>query len=349
MKLLFILLVLAFLKSVVLYKVYHSIPTLELKRRARLGNKRAMALYKVAAYEDSLEVLVWLSGTASAAVLLIWSARTSWWLAAIVMAVGAWLVVWAKFSAAGWAGGFAALFAAPHAWFLSFVNPILGRLAKWLPPGRRPVDHTRLYEPKDLLDTLKKQNRQSDNRIPDNDLKIAANALTFGDKKVREIMTPRREIKLVGANATVGPLLMDELHKSGFSRFPVVKDSSKNATPVVVGTLYLNKLIGYEGNGKVKDLAVKDVFFINEDSNLRQALSAFLKTHHHLLIVVNSFEEMIGVLSLEDVLEQILGKQIADEFDTYENLRAVAAQEAKQEQTGHKEVKPEPAEQAEVN
>src|ERR1700741_4101393 len=103
MKLLFILLVLAFLKSVILYKVYHSIPALELKRRARLGNKRAIALYKVAAYENSLEVLVCLSGPASAAVLLIWSARTSWWLAAIIMAVGAWLVVWARFPAGGWA------------------------------------------------------------------------------------------------------------------------------------------------------------------------------------------------------------------------------------------------------
>ena len=81
--------------------------------------------------------------------------------------------------------------------------------------------------------------------------------------------------------------------------------------------------------------------FINEDSNLRQALSAFLKTHHHLLIVVNSFEEMVGVLSLEDVLEQILGKQIVDEFDSYDNLRAVASIAAQKDQAQHNEVKPE--------
>jgi CBS domain containing-hemolysin-like protein len=222
------------------------------------------------------------------------------------------------------------------------VNPVFGRLARWLPPGRSPAAHTHLYESNDLLDSFKKQNRQSDNRIPDSDLKIAANALTFGDKKVSSIMTHRREIRLVGANDTIGPMLMDELHKSGFSRFPVVKDTSKTASPAVVGTLYLNKLIGYEGGGKVKDLAVKDVYFINEDNDLRQALGAFLKTHHHLLIVVNSFEEMVGVLSLEDVLEQILGKQIVDEFDAYENLRAVAKMDAQKEQAEHEETKPEP-------
>ena len=155
-------------------------------------------------------------------------------------------------------------------------------------------------------------------------------------------MTPRRKLKLVGAGETVGPLLMDELHKTGFSRFPVVKET-KSANPEVVGTLYLKDIIGYEGGDKVKDLARKDVYYINEDSNLRQALSAFLKTHHHLLIVVNNFEEIAGVLSIEDVLEQIIGQPITDEFENYENLRAVAAKEAKQEQEEHKETETPPA------
>jgi CBS domain containing-hemolysin-like protein len=156
-------------------------------------------------------------------------------------------------------------------------------------------------------------------------------------------MTPRRKVKLVSAGDTIGPLLMDELHSSGFSRFPVVKDSAKTAAPEIVGTLYLNVLIGQQDKGKVKDLAKRDVFFINEESNLRQALAAFLKTHHHLLIVVNSFEEMAGVLSIEDVLEQIIGNQIIDEFDSYESLRAVAAQEAETDHAEHKESEVPPA------
>ncbi|MGH7156789.1 MAG: CBS domain-containing protein, partial [Candidatus Saccharimonadales bacterium] len=313
----------------------------ELKRRARAKDHRAARLYKVAAYEASLDVLVWTFGTASATVLLIWSVRTNWWLAAIVLVATAWLVVWTKLSTDGWAGSFLALVAPAHARFLSFVQPVLGTVAKWLPPGRRVHLHTGLYEKRDLLEFLTKQNKQVDNRIPEADLHIAFNAIQFGDKSVAQIMTPRRKVKLVGANESIGPLLMDELHKSGFSRFPVIKDSAKTAVPEVIGTLYLNNLIGYEGGGKVKDLASHDVYFINEDVNLRQALGAFLKTHHHLLIVVNSFEEMAGVLSLEDLLEQIIGKQIVDEFDSYQNLRAVAAQDAKKDQAEHTKIKPE--------
>jgi magnesium and cobalt exporter, CNNM family len=345
MKLVYLLLVLAFIKCVLLYKVYHSMPVVEFKRRAQAKDHRAARLYKVAAYEASLDVLVWIFGTASVAALLIWSARTSWWLGAIVATVAAWLVVWAKFSANGWAGGFATFFAPYHAWFLSFVQPVLGRLSGWLPPGRRAHIHTGLYEKKDLLELLNKQNKQVDNRIPETDLRIAFNAMEFGDKKVSSVMTPRRKVRLVAADDPIGPILTDELHKTGFSRFPVVKDGAKTAAPQVIATLYLSDLIGYEGSGKIKDLAKKGVYFINEDSNLRQALSAFLKTHHHLLIVVNSFEEMVGVLSIEDVLEQIIGEQIIDEFDNYESLRAVAALDAQKQAAQEKPV--EPSEQTE--
>lgn len=323
MKILYVLLALIVLKCILLYKVFHSIPSLELKRRARSGDKQASALHRVAAYGQSLDVLLWLIGTAASLTLFIWSARTNWWLAALAVAATAWLMVWARLPAGGWAGRLA-MFAAPaYSVILSFIDPLLRPLGRLFP--NHPVSHTGLYEKRDILDLIGSQYKQADNRVPESDLKIAYNALTFGDKTVGRIMTPRRQVKMVGTNDTVGPMLMDELHKSGFSRFPVVKDSAKVASPRIVGTLYLNNLIGYEGNGKVKDLMRKEVYFINEDSTLHAALGAFLKTHHHLLIVVNSFEEMVGVITLEDVLEQILGKQIIDEFENYESLRAVAA------------------------
>jgi CBS domain containing-hemolysin-like protein len=341
MKLLYILLALAFIKSVVLHKVYTSVPLHELKRRARRGDHKAQKLYKVAVYGPTLEVINWLVAVASAATLVIWSAKTSWWLAAIVVAVGAWLVVWARFSAGGWAGSFAAFFAPAHAKLLYYAQPVFSLLAGILPPGRGITIHTGLFETKDLLELLGRQNKQLDNRVSPADLHIAQNALTFGDKTVGSVMTPRREVKFAKADDQVTPVVIDELHQSGLSRFPVAKDSAKAAAPQIVGTLYLNNLVGYKGSGKVKDLMKSEVYFINEDATLRQALSAFLKTHHHLLIVVNSFEEMVGVLSLEDVLEQILGKQIIDEFDSYENIRAVAAMRAQKEAAANGTIQPE--------
>ncbi|HET9721535.1 MAG TPA: CBS domain-containing protein [Candidatus Saccharimonadales bacterium] len=339
----YILLALAVLKCVLLFKVYHSLPVFELKRQARQKNHRAARLYQMAAYEATLEVWLWIVGTASVAVLFIWSARTSWWLAAITITISAWLVVWARFSANSWAGALVAVFAPYYAKILSVLQPLMSPLTRLFPDGRRQA-HTGLYEKRDLLEFIRGQHGQNDNRIPEADLRTAFNSLSFSDKTVGSVMTPRRTVKLVSADEAITPVVIDELHKTGFSRFPVVKDSTRSASPQVVGTLYINDLIGYQGSGKVKDLARKDVYFINESSNLRQALSAFLKTHHHLLVVVNSFEEVVGILSMEDVLSQILDKSIIDRFDNYDSLRAVAAMDYQKQSTATSEnpAQPEP-------
>jgi CBS domain containing-hemolysin-like protein len=78
---------------------------------------------------------------------------------------------------------------------------------------------------------------------------------------------------------------------------------------------------------------------VHEDFTLYQALQAFLKTKHHLFLVVNSFEELVGILTIEDVLEQMIGKPIVDEFDRYDDLRAVAAAAAKKDHVNHNEPK----------
>ena len=121
MKLVYILLALGLIKCILLYKLYNSVPALELKRQARAGNKRAADLYKVANYEAGLDLLLWLAGTAVAAVLFIWSARTSWWLAAIMVVVSAWLVIWAPAPRwQGWVGALSSFSAKYFAAVLSF-------------------------------------------------------------------------------------------------------------------------------------------------------------------------------------------------------------------------------------
>ena len=338
MKLVYILLAVGLLKCVLLYKLYNSVPVAEFKRLAKT-NKRAASLYKVANYEASLDALLWIAGTACGVVLFIWSARTGWPLATIAGVITAYLVVWMP--APRWdspIGAVAAFAAKNYASVLSFLNPVLSRLAGWVPPASRVHLHTGLYEKEDLLKLINQQNKQVDNRVAESDLKIAFGAMTFGDKTVGSVMTPRRKIKFVGTDETVGPMLMDELHKTGHSRFPVTKDSPKTANPRLTGTLYLKDIIDMQAGGKVKDYVRKDVYYINEDANLRQALAAFLKSSHHLLVVVNSFEEIVGVLSIEDVFEQIIGQPINDEFDEFDSLRAVAAKEARQEKEKHNEV-----------
>ena len=146
-------------------------------------------------------------------------------------------------------------------------------------------------------------------------------------------MTPRRMAKLVAQDDTLGPQLLSELHESGHSRFPVVREELKYN---FVGTLYIRDLALEKSSKKVKEVMTKDVQYVHEEKSLDFALRTFLKTRHHLLVVVNSFEEFVGLLSIEDVLEEIIGKEIIDEFDKHDDLRAVAKSLAEEDNKARK-------------
>ncbi len=323
-----------FALSVLTVKVSGSLTVKELRRRARSGHDaNAAAVYKMVAYGRSLDLFLWLVAATAAAALFLMAANYNSWLGvAAVLLISSIVLTDKKFTSTDHIAWRVVTVVAPAITsILSFVRPVVVRIPDRLKSLRQLHIHTGVYEKEDLLDLVKAQIEQPDNRIPEEDLNVVAGALTFGDKTVGSIMTPRRIVKFVSASDAVGPLLMDELHASGFSRFPVVKDSLKAANPTIVGTLYLKDLVGHEGKGKVSDVMNSKVYFINEAQNLREALAVFLKTQHHLLVVVNNFEEISGVISTEDVIEQILGAKIVDEFDQYDDLRAVAAHEAQKE------------------
>lgn len=154
--------------------------------------------------------------------------------------------------------------------------------------------------------------------------KLIIGGLGADKRQVKEIMTPRSVIDSIAKKEHLGPLVLDDLHKTGHSRFPVIDGDIDH----VVGMLHIHDLLVIEAGRRstsVEKAMEPRVFYIREDQTLAHALAAFLRTHHHLFVVVNEFRETVGLLSLEDVMESILGRKIIDEFDTHEDLRAVAS------------------------
>jgi CBS domain containing-hemolysin-like protein len=162
---------------------------------------------------------------------------------------------------------------------------------------------------------------ESDDIITLDEKKLIVNGLSFNDKLVKEIMTPRSMIDFVNDSEFLGPLTLDELH-SGHSRLPVIKGDIDH----IVGILNLRSLLTLDvKRSTTAEKAMEPkVYYIHQDQNLRHALAAFIKTRHQLFIVVNEFRETVGLLSLEDVIEALIGQKIVDEFDSHDDLRAVA-------------------------
>jgi metal transporter CNNM len=205
-------------------------------------------------------------------------------------------------------------------WLLRMSSPLTKKLGdlfdKWI--GK---DTQVFYSREELQKMFDGQQLSKNSDIAADEARMIRKVLGFGDKKIRDVMTPRRMVKLVAQKDEVGPILMGELHDSGHSRFPVVADVKHNN---FVGTLYLRDLVMQSNAKTVKELMSPHVRYVHEEESLDHALRAFLKLKHHLFVVVNNFEEFVGVLSIEDVLEEIIGKEIVDEFDEHDDLRKVA-------------------------
>lgn len=152
---------------------------------------------------------------------------------------------------------------------------------------------------------------------------LVRHGLAFSDKRVTDVMTPRSSIDSVSSIELLGPLVLDDLHKTGHSRFPVIDGDLDH----IIGVLHIrNLLVLHSGKDTftAKQAMEPRVFYIKETQTLQHALAAFLKSHHHLFVVINKDRETVGLLSLEDVIETLFGRSILDEFDSHDDVRAVA-------------------------
>ncbi len=328
----------------VLRQTYVHVPSRELKRLARRGDPLADLLYRAVAYGASLRALLTGGVVIFGALALVAfaSATNVWWSLLIVLVlVGVGAYIFVPSDELTRSGLWLARGAAPGiAWLLERLHPFINGLVNAAGKHRRVRVHTGLYEKVDLVELLERQKGQPDSRISESEIELLQHALTFGDRLVSDALVPKRVVKMVAATDAVGPVLMDELNRSGHSRFPVYDSTQDN----VIGILYLRDLVGAKHSGTVADIMSHKLTYVHEDFTLYQALQAFLKTKRHLFLVVNSFEELVGVITIEDVLEQMIGKPILDEFDKYDDLRAVAAVAAQKEHAEHQKAKTEPDE-----
>jgi len=308
---------------------------------ARGGDATASVLYKPIAYGSSLSLVLWtIVGIAVALSLLLFANSLPFWLALLFAVIIIWGgFVWIPSGDLSNVGvKMARMFAGPLAWLLDRLHPLLSRLAGFVRAHRRIAIHTGLYEKSDLAELLQEQKDQPDNRIAPGEIELLTHALSFGDKLVSDVLIPKRVVDEVSVDEAIGPVLTDELHKSGHSRFPVYEGKKDN----IVGILYLRDLIMNKKTGTVRSVMKTHLSYVHEDFTLYQTLEAFIKTKHHLFLVVNEFEEFVGIITIEDVIEQMTGKVIMDEFDNYDDLRAVAAKAAKKEHDQHEDLEAEP-------
>ena len=150
------------------------------------------------------------------------------------------------------------------------------------------------------------------------DKEMLKGILKFGDTTASEIMTPRVDITGLNASMTF-PQVMEVVVESGYSRMPVFGDSQDD----IRGVLYARDLLPYIGEDNRLDEAfdwlslAREPYFVPEARMIDDLLEDFRQRKLHIAIVIDEFGGTQGVVTLEDVLEEIVG-DINDEYDEEE-------------------------------
>ena len=148
------------------------------------------------------------------------------------------------------------------------------------------------------------------------DKEILKGIVKFGNKSVVEIM--RSRVDVVSAEITDSyPKIMDMITETGFSRIPVYSESFDN----IKGILYIKDLLPHVHKGATFrwQSIIRPPFFVPETKKIDDLLEEFQKNKVHMAIVVDEYGGTSGIVTLEDVLEEIVG-EITDEFDEEEKF-----------------------------
>ena len=174
--------------------------------------------------------------------------------------------------------------------------------------GRRVEERTTTHSfDREDLASLLDTNSSEPRPEPDNELKLFQNALDFADLRVRDCMVPRVDVEAVDIDDTTIEQLTARFVDSKYSRIFVWRKSIDN----IIG--YINSKSLFTRPASLSDVMMQ-VNFVPETMPLQLVLQNFIKHRTNIAVVIDEFGGTAGVISLEDVLEQIFG-EIEDEHD----------------------------------
>jgi len=202
--------------------------------------------------------------------------------------------------------GFFVVFA-PLIWILQRSTEVILRALGMDPPGAEGDVHSE-SELRMLLDRS-----QRHGEIEEEEQQMISKVFDFGDKEAADVMVPRPEVVAISIDLPSEEAL-EAVMDSPYTRYPVYRESLDE----IVGILHVRDLFAAILDRGIADVRIEDLlrtaYFVPETKDLASLLGEFRAKNLHLAIVLDEYGAMEGIVTLEDLLEEIVG-EIEDEFD----------------------------------
>ncbi len=163
---------------------------------------------------------------------------------------------------------------------------------------------------------------------------IIQNLLRLENLKVRDIMTPRSVIMMVDEEETMNEIYK-ELNPMVFSRIPVYHEHPDNITGVILKDNILENLAQDKHSVKAAEIK-RDILFVEDNFTVAKLMDTLILNRQHLAVVADDFGSVVGLVTMEDLFETLLGLEIVDESDKVEDLQKLALEKWKKRTDKHR-------------
>jgi CBS domain containing-hemolysin-like protein len=155
------------------------------------------------------------------------------------------------------------------------------------------------------------------NKLDEDEQRVIANILDLHEVKVKDIMTPRMVCESAKPDESLGSFTT-RVKKDQFSRYPVLDDDE-----APLGIVFRYDLLDVDENAVVADI-MKPAKVITETLNVEQLMSQLMREQQHMALVYDEYGSWLGLITMEDIIEAIIGQAIMDETDDVPNMRRLA-------------------------
>ncbi len=167
--------------------------------------------------------------------------------------------------------------------------------------------------------------------LQEGEYRYIRNILQFQQVKIQDIMTPRNVMMAFPEDMPLTDVAQ-QLSEKSFSRLPVYQGSVDHVTGMVLKDEVLKKLADDEHHLSLSDLR-RDVLRVQEEQSVTELFRAFTESKEHIAIAMEEHGGTAGVITMEDVIETLLGMEIVDEMDTVPDMRAYAQERSQARST----------------
>lgn len=298
---------------------YFSLDLAGLERKVNMGDIHAEKVYPIRKRGNLLLCTLLLGNVAVNSAMAVFLSSIATGLVAGLVSTGL-IVIFGEIIPQASFSRHALLVGAKMAWLVRLIILLLYPVTfpiSWILNKVLGEEIPTVWGKKELKEIIKQSEDSDKTSVDEDEERIVIGALEFSDKLVRDVMVKPPDIFTVNSNDLLGSTLLEKIKNVSHSRIPVINENNR-----IDGVLFVKDLITYspDRESTVIELIRKEGYiFLNDQLKLDQAMNQFIQSKTVMGLVLDDRNQFIGIIALEDILEEIVQQEISDEDDLHSN------------------------------